>query len=352
MSVRLFDEHPDAAAEVRARVPRVHGRRVPGREPAAAGAARAVARRSASELCVVGDDYQTIYSFTGASPEYLLEFPERLSGRPRSCGSRRTTGRPRRCSRSRTRSHRSSAASRSSSVQRSPTAPNPTGRALRRRRRRGRVRRRPRSGACTTRARRGRRSRSCTGSTPAPSRTRRRSPTRAIPYQVRDGAFLRRPGPRSVLAALRRPESVDRRWRSSGHERRRLRPGGRPRETTRRSRARPTSGGCARSPPSTRRAHPEATWPGSSRSSSARFATEQSGRGVNLLTYHRAKGLEFDAVFLPRLLDGSCPFRSQTLDGRSRGGAPAVLRRHHAGAHAPVPLVAARGALGAQPVPP
>ena len=30
-----------------------------------------------------------------------------------------------------------------------------------------------------------------------------------IPYQVRDGAFLRRPGPRSVLAALRRPESVD-----------------------------------------------------------------------------------------------------------------------------------------------
>ena len=29
------------------------------------------------ELCVVGDDYQTIYSFTGASPEHLLGFPDR-----------------------------------------------------------------------------------------------------------------------------------------------------------------------------------------------------------------------------------------------------------------------------------
>src|SRR5207342_3364952 len=41
-----------------------------------------------------------------------------------------------------------------------------------------------------------------------------------------------------------------------------------------------------------------------------RFSTEHSGRGVNLLTYHRAKGLEFDAVFLPRLVDGELPFRS------------------------------------------
>jgi DNA helicase-2/ATP-dependent DNA helicase PcrA len=41
-----------------------------------------------------------------------------------------------------------------------------------------------------------------------------------------------------------------------------------------------------------------------------RFSAEHSGRGVNLLTYHRAKGLEFDAVFLPRLVDGELPFRS------------------------------------------
>jgi DNA helicase-2/ATP-dependent DNA helicase PcrA len=35
---------------------------------------------------------------------------------------------------------------------------------------------------------------------------------------------------------------------------------------------------------------------------------------VNLLTYHRAKGLEFEAVCLPRLVDGELPFRS----GRSK----------------------------------
>jgi DNA helicase II / ATP-dependent DNA helicase PcrA len=30
------------------------------------------------DLCVVGDDYQSIYSFTGATPEYLLGMPERF----------------------------------------------------------------------------------------------------------------------------------------------------------------------------------------------------------------------------------------------------------------------------------
>ena len=45
----------------------------------------------------------------------------------------------------------------------------------------------------------------------------------------------------------------------------------------------------------------------------ARFGSEGEGRGVNLLTYHRAKGLEFEAVFLPRLLEGELPFkRSKT----------------------------------------
>jgi len=31
------------------------------------------------ELCVVGDDYQAIYSFTGATPRYLLEMPRRYT---------------------------------------------------------------------------------------------------------------------------------------------------------------------------------------------------------------------------------------------------------------------------------
>jgi DNA helicase II / ATP-dependent DNA helicase PcrA len=45
-----------------------------------------------------------------------------------------------------------------------------------------------------------------------------------------------------------------------------------------------------------------------------RFGSEGEGRGVNLLTYHRAKGLEFDAVFLPRLNEGEMPFRRSNTD--------------------------------------
>ena len=30
------------------------------------------------DLCVVGDDYQAIYGFTGASPDYLLAMPQRF----------------------------------------------------------------------------------------------------------------------------------------------------------------------------------------------------------------------------------------------------------------------------------
>jgi DNA helicase-2/ATP-dependent DNA helicase PcrA len=39
-----------------------------------------------------------------------------------------------------------------------------------------------------------------------------------------------------------------------------------------------------------------------------RFGAETVGRGVHLLTYHRAKGLEWEAVFLPRLEEKELPY--------------------------------------------
>ena len=39
-----------------------------------------------------------------------------------------------------------------------------------------------------------------------------------------------------------------------------------------------------------------------------RFGAESQGRGVHLLTYHRAKGLEWEAVFLPRLEEKELPY--------------------------------------------
>jgi DNA helicase II / ATP-dependent DNA helicase PcrA len=41
----------------------------------------------------------------------------------------------------------------------------------------------------------------------------------------------------------------------------------------------------------------------------ARFESDGDGRGVQLLTYHRAKGLEFEAVLLPFLEVGELPIR-------------------------------------------
>src|SRR6185503_11715965 len=130
----------------------------------------------------------------------------------------------------------------------------------------------------------------------------------AIPYQVRDGAFLRRPGPRSVLQRLKRvggsvAEAVEAITDQLGYD-----PEATPdadEEVTRQSdlgRMRSLAVEFDRAGGGDPAAFGAEL--------AKRFSTEHSGRGVNLLTYHRAKGLEFDAVFLPRMLDGELPFRS------------------------------------------
>ena len=131
-----------------------------------------------------------------------------------------------------------------------------------------------------------------------------------IPYQVRDGSFLRRPGPKAVLQRLKRPpagsvgEVVNAVTDGLGFD-----PDNEPdadEEVTRQAdlaRLRAMA-------EEFDRAHDHGDVAAFVEELGQRFSTERSGRGVNLLTYHRAKGLEFDAVFLPRLLDGELPFRS------------------------------------------
>jgi DNA helicase-2/ATP-dependent DNA helicase PcrA len=262
------------------------------------------------DLCVVGDDYQTIYAFTGASPEHLLDFTRRfphatvvrleenyrstpevleLANRlaPRLGGIRKTL--------------RSNM----------PSGPSPIARAV------------PHEVAEVRVVVEAVRRLHLEETVPLEEiavlyRINARSEpfeeafaAAGIPYQVRDGAFLRRPGPRAVLQRLKRTsgdagvlEAVMDITDQLGYD-----PEASPdadEEVTRqsdlarmRSLAAEFEG-----------ADPRGDLAAFQAELAQRFSTAHSGRGVNLLTYHRAKGLEFDAVFLPRLIDGELPFRS------------------------------------------
>ena len=77
LALRLFDEHPEAAEIVRSRFHAFTVDEYQDVNPLQAGLLdRWLGPRD--DLCVVGDDYQTIYAFTGASPEHLLGFTRRF----------------------------------------------------------------------------------------------------------------------------------------------------------------------------------------------------------------------------------------------------------------------------------
>ena len=311
--LRLFDEHPEAAERVRSRFAAFTVDEYQDVNPLqAALLERWLGDRE--DLCVVGDDYQTIYSFTGASPLHLLGFTTRfphatvvrleenyrstpevleLANRlaTRLGGFRKTLRATR------------------------PSGPPPLARAE--------PDEESEVGAVVQAVRRLWQEEDVPLEEIAVLyRINARSEpfeeafaAASIPYQVRDGAFLRRPGPRAVLQRLKRSgaaagsvaEAVEAITGQLGYD-----PEAAPdadEEVTRQSDL-----GRMRS----LAAEFERAGGGDAAAFGAelakRFSTEHSGRGVNLLTYHRAKGLEFDAVFLPRLLDGELPFRS----GRAR----------------------------------
>jgi DNA helicase-2/ATP-dependent DNA helicase PcrA len=310
LAVRLFDEYPGAAVEVRERYlaftvdeyqdvnplqEALLGRWLGGRE----------------ELCVVGDDYQTIYGFTGASPSYLLGFHRRFPNARIVTleDNYRSTPQILRTAnwlavhmgghRKELRATRESGAA-------------PVLRALADDEEETRfvvdeVERLHDAGVpyeeMAVLYRINARSEPFEESFAA----------RGMPYQVKDGAFLRRPGPRSVLHRLRREagavsEVVERVTDAVGYG---VSAGDDSAEEITRQADLGRLRGLAREFAA---AQPNGDVTGFVTELTRRFSTEESGRGVNLMTYHRAKGLEFDAVFLPRLLDGELPFRS----GRSR----------------------------------
>jgi DNA helicase-2/ATP-dependent DNA helicase PcrA len=265
------------------------------------------------ELCVVGDDYQTIYTFTGASPGYLLTFPERypnaiivrLEENYRSSPQVLTVANA--LARSLGGFDKSLRATRGD-------GPNPTARAL------------PDADAEVAfvlgEARRLHETGVAWEQIAVLYRINARSESYeealaavGVPYQVRDGSFLRRPGPRGVIARLRRSDGVadvaeavvaatdaigyapDGVGDDAGED-----------EATRQAdlgRLRALSVEYADA------AGDDASIAGFLAELDHRFAAEREGRGMQLMTFHRAKGLEFDAVFLPRLLDGELPYRAR-----------------------------------------
>lgn len=263
------------------------------------------------DLCVVGDDYQSIYGFTGATPDYLLEMPKRYAGTKvvRLETNYRST--PEVLAVANRLVPKLGGAEKVLEAARAP-GPEPSLRQF---------------------------------STPAGElsaivekiknlhasgtayeemailyRVNFRSEdyeevlaAESIPYQVADGAFLSRATGRQMLTQLKRSKTTD-----IAAEVRQI----------------AVRAGYIQEPPDdlgdqeatrqndlARFVHLAEEFDDGTKTATdfvadieKRFGGDGQGRGVNLLTLHRAKGLEFDAVFMPRVEEHELPFRRSRTD--------------------------------------
>ncbi len=261
------------------------------------------------DVCVVGDDRQSIFGFTGATPRYLLSFPDRHPGCRvvRLETSYRST--PEVLAIANRLAPKLGGSTNPLRAIRQP-GPNPTVRAFPTGAEEvgwitGEIRRLHSDGVAWEQI-------------AVLHRINGRSEDfeeafarAAIPFQVRDGSFLRRPAARTMIARLRHEldgevaAAVGRVAASAGYD--------------------PDLSDVSSDEEATRQADLARLvrladeFGGSSIAAfvadlSTRFAEDADGRGVVLLTYHRVKGLEFDAVFLPRLEDKELPFALARTD--------------------------------------
>ncbi|HEX9697473.1 MAG TPA: ATP-dependent DNA helicase UvrD2 [Actinomycetota bacterium] len=273
------------------------------------------------DLCVVGDDYQSIFGFTGATPRYLLNFPERHDAQVfRLTVNYRST--PQVLGLANRLVPKLGGSPKSLTARAGADGPEP-------------VFREHATGAgeveWIVRQCRALRSAGVSWEDMAVLyRINGRSEdveeafsADRLPYQVRDGSFLRRPAARSVIAKLKRaPDAavtqiIDQIVRGLGW-REQI-----PDDLDASEATRQADLGRLRALAHEFDAADQAEAPEKANKTAAerfvedlakRFAVERDGRGVQILTYHRAKGLEFEAVFLPRMEEKELPFALSKSD--------------------------------------
>ncbi len=258
------------------------------------------------DLCVVGDDYQSIYGFTGASPEYLLEMPNRFRGTrvirletnyrstpqvlslanrlvPKLEGAEKNL--------------RSSLEDREEPAIRRFTDAQAELRFLV-----ARIRALIEQGVAAEEI-------AILYRVNFRSEDYEEMLSRAeVPYQVSDGAFLSRSTGRQMMSVLKRSRSVTiaadvrKTAERAGYVEEPSEELGTQELTRQNDLARFVR---------LAEEFDDGTRTGADFAADIelRFAGAGEGRGLHLLTYHRAKGLEFTAVFLPRIEEGELPFK-------------------------------------------